>query len=73
LKLELDLEDASKNDDLSKTINYAEVYDIVSNEMKIKSKLIENIAFRIIASIKKSFPHIKSINIKVHKPNSPIA
>jgi dihydroneopterin aldolase len=41
--------------------------------MEIKSKLIENVAYRIIKSIKNNFPKIKSISVIVHKPNAPIA
>jgi 7,8-dihydroneopterin aldolase/epimerase/oxygenase len=73
LKIEVDLDDAWKNDDLNRTINYAKIYDLVASEMSIKSKLIENVAYRIIKILKEHFPQIKSINVIVHKPNAPIA
>jgi len=40
--------------------------------MKIKSKLIENIGYRIIQRIKSDYPQINNVKVRVHKPNPPI-
>lgn len=72
LKIWFDFEKAWENDELENTINYVELYNLIEIEMKQTSYLIENVAYRILFSIKKSFPEIKYINVKVHKPNAPI-
>jgi dihydroneopterin aldolase len=40
--------------------------------MKIKSKLLEHVSERIIASVHSSFPEIKRIEVKVSKMNPPM-
>lgn len=50
-----DMHLAIENDDLNGTINYAKVYDIVKMEMDKPSLLLENVAGRIINSIKSCF------------------
>jgi len=63
---------AEETDDLTKTINYQEVYSIVKKEMKIKSKLLENVGRRILSSLKYNFPETKNATIKISKLNPPL-
>ncbi len=42
-----DFSEAANTDDLSKTVDYCDVYEIVKREMAIPSKLIEHVAMRI--------------------------
>lgn len=63
---------AEETDDLTKTINYQEVYSIVKKEMKIKSKLLENVGRRILSSLKHNFPTAKNITVKISKLNPPL-
>ena len=72
LELFTDLSKASETDELSDTINYAEIYDIVKNEMKIPSKLLEHVTGRILRKIKKEFPTIKKIEICLIKERPPM-
>jgi len=72
LKLYVDLSKASETDNLSDTINYAEVYKIVKIEMDIPSKLLEHVAGRILRKIKKEFPVIEGIEICLAKERPPI-
>jgi dihydroneopterin aldolase len=51
-------ENAENTDDLTKTINYQKVYDLVKTEMEIKSKLIEHVARRIL-NVLYSHPPLK--------------
>ena len=67
----LDLEQAAKSDDLSKTVNYGALYSVIKKEMSIPSKLIENVAWRILEEVKKSFPTVKNCSLKVTKINPP--
>ncbi len=63
---------AAIHDELSKTIDYVAVKEIVYREMAIRSKLIENVAHRILESIKKELRGIISISVKVTKLNAPM-
>jgi dihydroneopterin aldolase len=65
--LETDTNEAEETDDLTKTINYQEIYKIVKSEMEINSKLLENLARRIIIGISDKYPRIINIEIKVSK------
>lgn len=69
VEMETDFRQAAENDDISGTVNYEAVYGIVQAEMKIRSRLIENVAYRIFVSIKKTFPQIKRLRIRVAKLN----
>ena len=70
--LEADLSVAAKTDDLSKTIDYCEVYEIVKTEMAIRSKLIEQVAQRITNSLREKFTTLQHAEVKLTKLNPPI-
>ena len=59
-------------DDVRDTLNYAEVYELVKNEMQHTSHLIEHVAGRILSSLFKKFPAITSIDIRLKKINPPM-
>lgn len=73
LKIEADLSEACEKDELRDTINYAEVFELVRKEMQISSKLIENVAYRIRASVRNRFPQIKGMEVRVSKISPPIS
>ena len=72
LILHLDLSQASITDNLSDTVNYASVYEIINREMNIPSNLLEHIAGRILKRIKENFPCIDNIEISISKLNPPL-
>ena len=59
-----DFIEASMTDNLDKTINYAELYDIINTQMMIPSDLIEHVAGRIINEIKSAFPDLTEIKLR---------
>ncbi len=63
---------ASETDDLNDTLNYQMAYDIVKEQMRIKSNLLENVAGRIIDNLYKCFPSIEKATVKVSKMNPPL-
>ncbi|MCS4303453.1 dihydroneopterin aldolase [Chryseobacterium pennae] len=67
-----DLWKASESDDLNDTISYADINDIIHQEMKIKSKLLEHVAGRIISKIHDHFPQISYIRLKLTKTAPPM-
>lgn len=67
LTIKTDFWKATETDDLNDTISYAEINDIIHEEMKIPSELLERVAGRIIEKINEKFPQITSIKIKITK------
>ncbi|AGW86054.1 Dihydroneopterin aldolase [Blattabacterium sp. (Nauphoeta cinerea)] len=73
IEVEFDFYQASVDDDLSKTINYVDLYSIVKEEMNIRAKLIEHLAQRIIKRIKEYKKYlIKYTKIKICKEKPPL-
>lgn len=72
VKIELDLELASKSDNLHDTISYADVYEIVKQEMMIPSRLLEHVGGRIIRRLKKEYMQIEQLELKLSKRNPPM-
>lgn len=69
---ELDLGAAAGSDSLSDTLNYADIYDIVAEEMSVPSELLENVAGRIVKTIEHRFPQLTSFSVRVSKKNPPV-
>ena len=63
---------AAHSDDLSQTIDYCAVFEIVKKEMAIRSKLIENVADRIHRNITKSFTSVTKTRVKLTKLSPPM-
>ena len=72
LEVETNFSSAMQSDVLSGTINYADLYDIVKREMAIPSRLIEQVAGRIVNAILVEHSAVQSIRIKIIKENPPI-
>ncbi|MCL1934550.1 MAG: dihydroneopterin aldolase [Candidatus Azobacteroides sp.] len=72
LKLFLDLSKAVESDKIEDTVNYADIFGTVKEEMAIPSYLLEHIAGRIIRKIKQKYPTIQKIKIRLAKLNPPI-
>ena len=71
LRLTAPLEAATRSDDLADTINYADVYETVRNEMERPSRLLERAAGRIVRSLKARFPQLTAVEVKRSKRNPP--
>ena len=71
LLLTADVEAATVSDNLDDTINYAEVYAVVKQEMDRPSLLLEAVAGRIVAALHKEFSRIMKVRVKVAKLNPP--
>jgi len=71
--LELDLTRASVSDDVSDTVNYAEITDLVVEVITgERVALIEKLAGRIAERIRSSYLQISSVSVTVHKPQAPV-
>ena len=72
LVLDYDFSSALKTDDLQGTLNYAEVYQKVREEMAVPSKLLEHVAGRIAHRLFSDFPEIQKLQLSIPKVNPPM-
>ncbi len=72
VKLDVDFSAAAEQDDLSLTVDYVAVSEIVHREMAIRSKLIETVAHRIIQGLKSAFPQVSRVQVDVTKYAAPM-
>lgn len=69
---ELEMMVSTGEEDLAKTISYADVFDVIKTEMTIKSQLLETVAIRIANNLQSSFPRILSGKVIIKKLAPPI-
>ena len=70
--MKLNIDEASVTDDLSKTINYEEIYQLTKTEMEVHAKLIEHVCKRILDKIKSKYPNLDHVRVRVSKHNPPL-
>jgi dihydroneopterin aldolase len=70
---DLDFEAAARADNLDKTVNYEQVYDIVE-ELVTQNNfyLIEKLAYLIAHRVLEVYPDVAAIEVTVRKPNPPV-
>lgn len=59
--------------DISETINYATLYELVKENMQHPRELLETLAMEIVENIHLSFPQLKKVEISIQKLQPPIA
>ena len=69
---EVDVEKAAQSDDVTETISYLTVYEVVKTEMMIHSDILEHVAERIILATKSQFSGMLTGKIKISKCNPPL-
>lgn len=72
LKVSYDFSNAMETDELSGTISYADLFELIKEEMKIPSKLLEHVAGRIGGRIFSEFPSVREIHLSIDKVNPPM-
>ena len=72
VSVKADLRKSSKTDELSDTIDYVLLNHIVKEEMSIRSKLLEEVAQRILNRFFKESKIIRKATVSVAKINPPI-
>ena len=71
--LTVDLTAASKSDEISDTVNYAEITNLVVSHITTKPvNLIEKLAGRIADHIIKDHAKVLVATVSVHKPQAPV-
>ena len=72
LSIEAETAEAESSDHLRETVDYVGLYQCVKKEMDQKSYLLEHVAKRIVDTLCKDFPAIKTIELKIAKINPPV-
>lgn len=72
LEVSSNLSEPAKSDSLVDTVDYVLLNNMVKEEMKIKSKLLEHVAQRILHRVFAEIPMVDSAEITVSKINPPI-
>jgi dihydroneopterin aldolase len=74
LTLSVDLTAAAQSDAIEDTVNYAEITDLVVEEITSNPvNLIEKLAARIGERVLNQHIKVQSITVTVHKPQAPVA
>lgn len=72
VELTTDFSAAICTDDISKTINYAQVHDIIKREMAQPSMLLEHVGGRIVKALFAELPAVSAVHLRLLKDNPPI-
>ncbi len=72
IRVKTDLTKAAESDDLSKGLDYTRLNEIVIEQMRIRSKLMETVALRIIQAVFDEFELAEEVEVKVTKLNPPV-
>ncbi|AMC11258.1 dihydroneopterin aldolase [Lutibacter profundi] len=72
VSVKADLSKSAQTDNLIDTVDYVYLNKIVKQEMAIRSKLLEEVAKRILNRILVEIPLVKKANVAVSKLNPPI-
>lgn len=72
IEIKADLKRSSKTDELADTVDYVHLNHIVKEEMAIRSKLLEEVAQRILNRFFKELRMIQKAKVSVAKINPPI-
>ena len=72
LEIKADLKRSMETDELEDTVDYVHLNKIVTEEMAIRSKLLEHVAKRIMNRVFKEIPMVAFVMVAVSKINPPI-
>lgn len=72
LTMETDCKKAAMSDELEDALDYQKAYEVIKEEMKEKSYLLEHIASRILDALFAHFPELDKAYVKVSKMNPPM-
>lgn len=72
--IELRINDSNclKSDSIEGTVSYADVYEIICEEMKKPSQLLENVCYRTSQALYDAFSQVERISITLVKDTPPM-
>ena len=72
IEAETNNEQSTLTDELSDTVSYAEMSEVVREEMSTPSKLLEHAAGRIVRRLLEEFPTLIRVSVRLTKLSPPI-
>ena len=72
LELTTELGEAAAADDVTMTVNYLKVYEVVQQQMRITQRTIERVAMNIITAVKERFAAVHTVRCTVAKLAPPL-
>ncbi len=63
---------AAASDDLADAVDYGRIYTTVAREMAVPSKLLEQLAARILGALEKDIPELEDLEVRVSKRRPPV-
>ncbi len=72
LELTIDISAALDSDNVSDTVSYADVYEVLKEQMSIPSKLLEHVSGRIQKALYTAFPKVQGIMLELIKCTPPM-
>jgi len=71
--VDTDFSGATVTDNLAQTVDYETIVNIVSEEMAVRSKLIEQVGQRIVNQIKARFSPVERVEVTIKKLEAPLS
>lgn len=69
----LDFADAARDDDLTKTVNYAELAQLAADIVAgTRRALVETVATQIAEAAMATFDALHAVEVTLHKPHAPV-
>ena len=72
VEIDAESEEAAREDDVQKAVNYLNVYELVARQMRQTSNILENVALRIGDAIKAEWPQVERVRVEVSKLAPPL-
>lgn len=72
LRVAYSVEKAMKSDEVTDTLSYADVYEILREEFLIPSRLLEHVAYRIAQRLAEEHVEVGEVQVKIIKDNPPM-
>ena len=72
VRMEYNAEKAVKSDYIGDALNYQRAYEMIKEQLQIKSHLLEHVGERILDVLYKNFPELEHVIVKVSKMNPPM-
>ena len=72
IRVQYNISKAIETDDVAHTLNYADLLQIVSQEMARPSSLLEHVAGHIVQAIFETYPSALAVDLKLTKLNPPM-
>lgn len=72
ISVETRIQEGTIGDDLSRTVNYETLFQLVREEMEKPSRLLETVGELIVERVLNSLSEVRQVEVKISKTNPPI-